>query len=246
MFSDFSLTKISRYAKIKLYQMRQFWRRVMTESDLLILADSPLFRESEKDWILQVLKKAAAYEEIFSAGDPIPLQKGGKNRIGILLSGQAKVFASKENKALLNRLKEGSLFGVSFLFGSAGAGTLILAHKKCRVLFLEEDRSEILWEEKNLRRNLISFLTDRICFLNRKIAVLSEGGAEGKLLRFLSDRADENGLFSLPFSFSELAGALNIGRASLYRAFDKLEEKGLLQKEKKTIRLLSPDDSKLF
>ena len=32
----------------------------MTESDLLILADSPLFRESEKDWILQVLKKAVA------------------------------------------------------------------------------------------------------------------------------------------------------------------------------------------
>lgn len=226
--------------------MRQFLEGSMTDRDLSVLAQCPLFRRINSDDILQVLKKADAYTEEFAAKERIPLRKDGKNRIGILLSGEAKVFSSGEGRMLLNRLGEGSLFGVSYLFGKEGADTEICIDKKSRVLFLEEARSEALWEHPELRKNLILFLTDRILFLNRKIAFLSEGGAKGKLYRFLLDRADESGRVSLPCSFSELAKVLNVGRASLYRALEKMEAEGILQKEKRSLRLLCPEESKLF
>lgn len=218
----------------------------MTKRTLSVLTGCPLFAGMDSAEILQVLKKASAYTEEFAAKESILLRKDGKNRIAILLSGQARVISSGEGRVLLNRLGEGSLFGVSYLFGRKGADTEISTDKKCSVLFLDEARTEALWENPRLRKNLILFLTDRILFLNRKIAFLSEGGAHGKLYRFLLDRADENGIVSLPCSYSELSKMLSIGRASLYRALEKMEADGVLKKEGKTIRLVTPDQSKLF
>jgi CRP-like cAMP-binding protein len=218
----------------------------MTDREHSVLVACPLFSGMDSGSIFQILKKASAYTEDFAVKESIPLRKNGNNRIGILLSGGADVFSSGEGKVLLNRLGESSVFGVSYLFGKEGADTEICTGKKSRILFLEEPQSEVLWEHPILRKNLILFLTDRILFLNRKIAFLSEGGAKGKLYRFLLDRADESGRVSLPCSFSELAKILNIGRASLYRALEKMETEGILQKEKKSLRLLLPDESKLF
>ncbi len=216
----------------------------MEEAKLTVLESCALFRGFDKGEIAVLLEACGADCQSFSAGDVFHPEKEGCRTIGILLSGSMTVYAAGEENTPLNRLKPGSLFGVSALFGSPGANTRICAESAGEVLFIGQAQAEVLWENKVIRKNLISFLTDRICFLNRKIASFTAKGAEGKLARYLSQCADADGVCSIA-SYSEMAKELHLGRASLYRAMDKLEAEGIIRREKKVIRILCPESISL-
>ena len=213
----------------------------MNKIDFKTLCNCPLFSGFEPVEIENFLKKVGAYRENYASGERVLLAKNEATRMGILLSGGLKVL-SPSDETILNRLEPGSLFGVSCLYGEESAETHIFASKSSVVLFLDGTASDALWENAELRKNLISFLTDRIRFLNRKIASFTAQGSEEKLLCYLRQSADKDGYVSLSRSFSELARVLHLGRASLYRAMEKLESKGLLIKDGKSLRLLDPEE----
>lgn len=209
---------------------------------MLLSTRCALFSGYEANKIPALLRRCRARKHSFAQGDEIEAE----GCLGIVLSGRVDVRSHGEKGALLNRIEAGGIFGVSYLFGSVGAGTRILCREAAGILLIESDSAEPLWEEKRVRQNLLSFLTDRICFLNEKIASLTAGDAEGKVAHFLSAKADGEGVVTLDTSYSEWAGSLGLGRASLYRALESLEEKGLIRREKKRITLLSPESKPLF
>ena len=86
------------------------------------------------------------------------------------------------------------------------------------------------------RKNYIGFLSDRIRFLNRKITYLTAGNAERRLALYLISFGTDH--VELSESISALSDLLNLGRASIYRAFDKLAEDGYLEKQGRHITLL--------
>ena len=205
-----------------------------------------LFRGCDAARLSLLLEKIRAYEENFSPGDEIPTREKGKARIGILLEGRARVISHGENGIPLNRLEKGGVFGVSALFGCGGADTRIVAESEGKALFFREADMEPLWEEAVIRKNILCFLTDRICFLNRKIAFFTGNGAEGKVARYLSQSADAAGICTIPSSLSDLAKSLHLGRASLYRALETLEKDGVISREKKVVRILKSESLDLF
>jgi len=213
----------------------------MNKVDIKALSICPLFSGFEAEEIEDLLCHIGAYRETFPSGDVITLEKDGTTRMGILLSGSLKVLSPSDN-TILNRLESGSLFGVSCLYGEKSADTVIVAAKASVVLFLSGEDSEVLWDDGKLRKNLISFLTDRIRFLNRKIASFTAHGSEEKLLCYLQQNADESGKVTLTRSYSELARALHLGRASLYRAMEKLEQRGVMERKGKDLLLLDPEE----
>ena len=83
----------------------------------------------------------------------------------------------------------------------------------------------------------LDFLSGRIRFLNRKIGYLTAGSAERRLALYLASFQKQE--LVLKDSISSLSELLDIGRASLYRAFDALEEQGLIRREGRSI--LVPD-----
>ena len=209
----------------------------MEETKRILLA-CPLFSGYDGEKLPSLLKRCGAQVKAFSSGDTVPTEEKGLGILGILLRGELSVRGEKAS--LLNRLSPGALFGVSHFCGSAGADTKITCEKASEVLWIRQDAAEPLWEDRVIRNNLLSFLTDRICFLNEKIASLTAGDAEEKLIHFLSKSADDKGIVTLKISYSDLANSLGIGRASLYRAMDILEEKSIIRREKKTIEIISP------
>ena len=218
----------------------------MERETLLTLEESPLFRGYQQDKLEKLLELMEAKIEDFSPGETFSLQEGEKHRVGILISGQMQVFSAGQKRVPLNRLSRGNLFGLSSLYGSDGAKTQVVGVQPGKVLFLEESHLEPLLEDPLLRRNLISFLTGRIRFLNRKIAFYTAPAATGKLARYLAQHADQAGRVPVPHSFSELAKILNLGRASLYRALGQLEEEGVIEKDGKEIRILSQKMLEIF
>ena len=75
----------------------------------------------------------------------------------------------------------------------------------------------------------------RIYFLNRKIDGFTRTDARCRVLNYLADNlVEDQGQFKVcpPYSMKDLAAALNISRATLYRVLDDLIKEGIIYRQK--------------
>lgn len=173
---------------------------------------------------------AAAFVISCPAGEVIGSPDTFRDKMGLLLSGGADVFAAGGDGTLLRRMSRGDVFGVSNLFSAERFASRVVARGKCRILFLPGDAyGRLLETDTAAMYAYIGFLSDRVRFLNRKISCLTAGSAEGKLARYLASFGEPT--VKPGISASALSEMLNIGRASLYRAFSRLEQEGFLRRE---------------
>ena len=182
----------------------------------------------------------------FTGGETIPVALR-ENCWAIVLCGSVRIFSDNEGgTALLNIVGSGEPFDIAALTGRCAAmpASSAIAAGRCRVAFVRAcDVNVLLKEYPRVAANCLAFFTGRIAFLNRKIHTLSCGSAEGKLADFLLTefRCEDDGLVVRVRSCVELAGRLNISRASLYRALGTLEERGAIARSGKRIVILDPD-----
>ncbi len=214
----------------------------MVEKDWNVIAASALFCGCDKAHLPRLLEEAGGYQSDFEPQEVIPFLQEGHGRVGIVLRGKVRVFSSEDKQTLLNCLEPGAMLGVSSLYTANGAAdTFMTAAVATRILFFDETMLDPIWENPVTRKNLIFFLSGRIRFLTEKIASFTSPDTETKLARYLKKNMDENAVVSGFRSYCELAKTLHLGRASLYRALDKMEESGFIRRQGKTICILNPD-----
>ena len=94
---------------------------------------------------------------------------------------------------------------------------------------------------ETIRDNILEFLSNRVSFLNSRIACITGGSAERKLAIFLNSAIDATGsyVFDIGMSMKSLAASLDIGRASLYRAFNSLEEEKVLTRSGTSVTVIN-------
>ena len=184
---------------------------------------------------------AALDETVFSAGETIvdaddfDSFKG----LGVLLSGKACVYAKGSDRSvLLNRLEESDVFGAATVFFSEReAVSTVSAKTKCRILFIEREILEtVMKNDFAVASAYIAFLSEKICFLNRKITGFTAKSADSALAGYLLRSADENG--ELAVNMSRVASTLGIGRTTLYRAVELLKADGAIAYDGKKMRIL--------
>lgn len=177
-------------------------------------------------------------ENEFAAGDMIA--DGAENAsLGVLLSGKAAIYGRDSGKrVLLNRIEKASVFDAATVFFSErGTVSAVVAKTKCRVLFIERSILETIIEgDPNVAHDYIIFLSDKICFLNRKIIAFTAKNADAALARFLLDSAEKRDIVSV--NMTRIASTLDIGRTTLYRAVDALEKDGCIAYDGRAMRLL--------
>jgi len=175
----------------------------------------------------------------FDVGETIYSPEIHSSGLGILLTGSAIAYTPHPiKKVMLRTFTSGAVFGISDWYGKAeSCFSRIEASEATEVLMIEPEAVRRLLEESRpFREHYISFLTGRIRFLNQKIGYLTAGSAEFKLSHYLLSLGEYQTVV-LPISMSALAEMLDLGRASLYRAFDTLTEDGFISKQGKTIIL---------
>ncbi len=202
---------------------------------------SPIFANVNSDHASEIFERHRCCAVDFEDDDIILSQSKTTHKAGIILLGEAVATTADDSKnALLRFLKVGDFFGIANLFTNEDYVSSIRAKKKCRVFFFTEEAiRELLETDKTFLYNYLGFLSGRICYLNHKIRYLTAGSAERRLALYLS--SFEKDTVELDASLSSLSELLDIGRASLYRAFDTLIADGYIQKEGRTIHLLAPD-----
>ena len=168
--------------------------------------------------------------------------------VGILLSGRGVIYSSdKGRQTLLRFISPGDAVGVAGLFADKAPATQILAcgDGKSEMFFIGREAFERLMAEETdgrFRTNLIKFLSDRVSFLNSRIDCVTGGSAERRLALFIKNSPEtSSGEISLGMSMTALAHALDVSRASLYRAFDSLINDGIIIRDGDCITVLSRD-----
>ncbi|MBP5184546.1 MAG: Crp/Fnr family transcriptional regulator [Lachnospiraceae bacterium] len=185
-----------------------------------------------------------AVKKALALGEMIALEKDEKmdlcsGKLFVILSG---VLTVQSNSVTLNVLEKGSVTGVTGLFDRGGSDpvkTVVNTLKPGKVLAISmEDVQTLVREEPDFAENYIAFLTDRIRFLNRRLAYYTAGNVQKQLAGYLLDATTADSV-SVAVNMSKLAAFLNIGRATLYRTLDALEKAGAVKKDKNLITVLS-------
>ncbi|MBE7057395.1 MAG: Crp/Fnr family transcriptional regulator [Ruminococcaceae bacterium] len=201
-----------------------------------------LFKGIDKHTIGSYMSKEGCSIETFNQGDVIFSPDSFEKKLGLVTEGSIKAY-SGDSDSLINIISENGVFGLASLFGGENTYcSKVVAGKDCKVIFFSESLiQDLLFRERAAMLNYVTFLSDRIRFLNKKIATYTADSAKSKLLRYLMNLAEQQdvseGDVTLPISCQQLAESLNMGRASLYRAFEELENDGIAIKNGKTVKI---------
>lgn len=164
----------------------------------------------------------------------------GVRWMALVLRGHAKVYSADAGRqVLLRSISSGDLVGAAQMFAAdAPPMSRMIADRETDLLILEESAVQRLLDASpRFRDNYLTFLADRIAFLNRKITTVTAGSAERRLALALDSMAGGGETFTLSTSLQNLADTLDISRASLYRALETLEQDGFLTRTGKQFRL---------
>ena len=221
--------------------MRQFGP---TPTDHTILDGFFLIQGLPPTLTAQTLADARCHEADYTRGQVIYDPARFDHALGLVLSGKIEASQHTNDRTLpLRFLGPGDVFGAAALFArESDYPTRLTALAKTRILFFEETLlRELMAKSAQAAENYIAFLAGRIHFLNHRIRSLTAGNAEALLVNFLAGQVQNGKTITLDTSASALASRLGISRASLYRAFEALEQRGLIAKSGKTITIRNRD-----
>ena len=181
-----------------------------------------------------------AFMALLGRGNLLRAGKGqtiAGRELGLVVTGSVAVI---NGGAVVNLIAAGGLFRAAAVFGDASP-TEIAAREESQLLLLSPGLLLELFEAyPDFLTAYLAFLARRIQFLSQRIRTLTAGSAEERLYLYLKDQAQSAGSRELffPMKGEELARALNMGRASLYRAFDQLTLQGKILRSGRRIRRL--------
>lgn len=204
----------------------------LTSQQLKTLSSAFIFKNVDEIMIEQLAADPRCTLEAYPRGAVIFDETHFRRSLGIVLSGE--ILVEKTTKLSMSRLFPGDSFGAAAMFHDRSRYvSLLTAKKPTEVLYLPQE--VIIWAmERNfaITENYIAYLSDRIWFLSSRISALTAGTAEQKLAVYLLEQGD------VESSMTDLSMRLNLGRASLYRAAETLEELGAIAREGKRVKVL--------
>ena len=180
----------------------------------------------------------------YKKGDLIFSKERNGRAVGFVLNGECEVLRIRQDSSpvILNLIRPYDSFGILSVFSQdEDFPTEIYARKNTAVLFLSSDDIFMLIEKyPKISLNIIRFLTERVVFLNKKIAAFSGASVEQKLATLLYNKYHAQGAEFI-FNCKRCSEVLGVGRASVYRAIDALVAEGHIVYENKKIKIICPE-----
>ncbi len=216
----------------------------MDKADLLFISKLFPFVGISKKTIMSIFSDLSYSKMEFSKSDVIYSPENYQMKIGFIIDGECEVMRIRSNgdHVYLNKLSKYDSFGIlSFLSSEKEFPTQIMAMKQTTVLFISgADMLNVIKNYTDISFNVIKFLSDRVAFLNKKMATFSEKSTSGKLASYLLAKVRENG-FEFSESRTAISEKIDVGRASLYRDLEYFEKENIIKTDGKKIIVLSPE-----
>jgi len=212
-----------------------------------ILEKLPITQGAQNESIARACKICMPQFQEYVKGEMLLSPGEFTHKLCVLCEGNAVAYSAENgHSVVLRSFKPYELFGISNLFTDSPFATKVVAKSPCTVLILDKCfLSYLIDNDKTVRYQYIRFLAEKTLFLNQKIACLTAGSAEKRLAVWLNAQANHDSV-SLEMPLNSLCMMLDMGRASLYRAFDQLEQDGFIKRDGKQILLYHREDMLSF
>lgn len=214
----------------------------VTKQVLDALCATKLFIGVSRKNLSSLLEAQEKTTVIYKRGDVIYSPDSYENSLGFIIRGSVNVIKPSSG-VIISNLTKGDIFGAVTLYSQKGYYVnKLVATTETKVLFIDRATVNVLMiQDQALAVNFISYLSDRIYYLNSRIDSFTGGSAESRLASYLISSFGGYKTLQLKQPFTKLAVSLDIGRASLYRAFDSFIDAGAIEKDGKYVRLLNED-----
>lgn len=198
-----------------------------------------LFRDLSEATIEEISRTVNLEVVEFEAGENIYTPEDFSKKVGVVMSGECLVQMQKPDGSAipLNSLGDGDCFGILTLFSSSpNFPTVIKSKKRSKVIFISrDDILKLVKDHYQISLAIISFMSGRIEFLNKKISTFCADTVVEKLTTYILSQYKTSSDEYIVLNFSQTAKILNVGRASIYRAVEALEKMALIKVENKKI-----------
>ncbi len=212
------------------------------------ILNHPIFKGIDEATISKHLTNENVSIHTFEPSSVIIAPDNKKSQICIVVSGTVEILCNNsEHKVLLKTSGIGTIFGVANLYADNETFPSIVSSKtETKILMIDKQIFKSMLEaEPQILNNFIVFLSNKVIYLNKKIASYTAGNNEKKLAYFLAEN-EINGVISTTVSISDIAVMLDMGRASLYRAFDKLERENIISRNGRKIYITNKEKLKNY
>jgi CRP-like cAMP-binding protein len=210
-----------------------------------IIKGNPIFDGVSEDQLKKIFNKIHHRIVKYSKGETVFTESDFKPSMGIILRGmvEAQKLHYSGKVIILNRMNKGDILGISALFNNKNYyPSRIVAKNNCKILFIsQEELLKIFETDFTILQRYLSFISDKIYFLNKRIEGFTYESIQERVLCFLEserERQDNQDEIVIRYSKQELAEYLCISRASLYRVLNDLAKEGLIKWEKNKVKYL--------
>lgn len=219
----------------------------VTKQVLDALCATKLFFGVSRKKLSDLLEAQEKTTVVYKRGEVIYSPDKYEESIGFIIRGNVSV-VKPASGVIISNLAKGDIFGAVTLYSQRGYYvSRLVATTETKILFVDKNTVNVLMlSDGVLATNFISYLSDRIYYLNSRIDSFTGGSAESRLASYLIETFGGYKTMQLKQPYTKLAVSLDIGRASLYRAFDSFIDAGAIEKDGKYIRLLNEDKLKEY
>ena len=184
----------------------------------------------------------------FEAGQTILDFDNSHDKIGIVMSGSVSLLRidAAGNRVVLESLSENDVFGEMFAFSDESAyGVFAMCEKKSEIAFMKYDHiskrcANACKCHTVAVENMFRVVTQKAKRLAERIEVLGNRSIRDKLMSFFTLYSQKEGSssFVLPFSLSYLADYICADRSAMMRELRHMCDEGIVETEKRRIKLL--------
>ncbi len=209
----------------------------MTSKDKEALLQNKLFSKIPSELFEKNVKVVPVKK-----GETFMSKENFRRGLAVIIKGKARVTkVSLDGKRTdISSLSAGDVFGMATLFYEEDSfPSEITAEAPLRLaIFKKEFIEAAFYDYPEFAKAYAILLSEKIHFLNKKLSSFTEGDDTERVLRWILSTAEGKSEIEFCCPVSKLASMLGIGRASVYRAFDALEDRGEIEKVGKKIVIL--------
>lgn len=212
------------------------------------LTDIPLFSGISESDYPTMLGCVGSTRGTFAKNELIIMEQDNIKTVGVVLDGIVQISQTDVwgCKTIIADLKNGDIFGESFVFGGAECSSIsVTALTECEILFMPFQRiihtcSHSCSHHKKLEDNMVALIASKNLQLLEKMEIITKKTLREKIMTYLSIEAQRNEsvYFEIPLCRAELAEYLHADRSALSRELAKMKDEGIIDFHKSTFRIL--------
>lgn len=204
-----------------------------------------IFKNLSKSEISSLSKSLNSYTSLFKKNMTVMSNLVNTSEMGIVLDGTSLLVKIdfNGNRNIVSLLERGDIFG-ALLNSYSSDEMVVIANSDCKILFLDYSKlfsnTKYTYSQKFIQ-NLLTMLTKKVNFLNKRIEVLTKKTIRERLLDYFYGLQKEqaSNKIIIPFSKLELAEYLAIDRASMMRELKKLKEEKIIEIKNREITIIT-------